>query len=63
MDLRFFFLSLSPTFPRLGSENRLMDQAVVSTLRSHLGEEVTLDLGKGLRGRRTMVPALWEAQM
>lgn len=39
-----------------------MDQAVVSTLTSHVEEEVTLDLGKGLRGRRTMVPALWEAQ-
>lgn len=29
-----------------------MDEAVVSTVSSHLGEEVILDQGKGLRGRK-----------
>lgn len=40
----FFFLSLSSS--RLGSENRLMDEAVVSA-SCHLGEEVTLDRARG----------------
>lgn len=46
----FFFVPLFSS--RLGSENRLMDEAVVSTLSSHLGEEVIFDLGKGPRGRK-----------
>lgn len=58
--MREEYLSLDPDFflfsSRLGLENRLMSQVVMSALSSHLGEEVTLDLSMGLNRRKNYGP-------